>query len=477
MKLTIECGDGATVMEVEGTEPSIFEAAGLWLREQDVPCSFTLRCPYGSAGYRLDVRRPEDAGSRDVNDMHVVETSFDMEGLPAGEYAEAYLTCVEAAANRYKFYRLTPGKDGIRVRYGRIGDYEREVGRPYASRLYWLLVAEKAMKGYVDNSEAYLSPKAAPKGSGACPPPAPDTPGGRLFAKLLGFAKGRVERSLRNADVTVEQAIKSRKLLTGLGAARGVGEFNDRLLGLLGVSPRRVPGFKDRGVRSLLAKDEGDFARIIQREEDLVLAMEAVAGASAPEAGDGPRSFEDLGIEVHEATDSQRAEVRRALGRDLAGRPFRAYRVINPAHRKRFEGYLEANGIDEVKRLWHGSRNENWLSIVENGLLLNPNAVITGKMFGDGIYFAPSSKKSWNYTSFRGTYWARGTSSTGIMGLYATAYGSPLDVTAPGAHSAGSLKRMGRDCVHAHAGDHLLNDEIVYYDEAAVLLQYLVVFE
>ena len=62
------------------------------------------------------------------------------------------------------------------------------------------------------------------------------------------------------------------------------------------------------------------------------------------------------------------------------------------------------------KLLWHGSRNENWMSIISNGLILNPNAVITGKMFGQGIYFAPKSRKSFGYTSYDGSYWARGNS-------------------------------------------------------------------
>ena len=57
-----------------------------------------------------------------------------------------------------------------------------------------------------------------------------------------------------------------------------------------------------------------------------------------------------------------------------------------------------------------------------------PDAIITGKMFGNGVYFAPSSMKSWNYTSYRGTSWANGDADVAFMGLYATAYGTPKDV-------------------------------------------------
>ena len=91
-------------------------------------------------------------------------------------------------------------------------------------------------------------------------------------------------------------------------------------------------------------------------------------------------------------------------------------------------------------------------------------------------YFAPKSTKSWNYTSMRGTYWAKGTSDTAFMALYATAYGTPLDCHSAHSYSQRDLKAQGCNCVHAHAGTALLNDEIIYYDEAAMTINYIVEF-
>ena len=116
------------------------------------------------------------------------------------------------------------------------------------------------------------------------------------------------------------------------------------------------------------------------------------------------------------ATEKQKKEVIAHLSDRLKGKVHQVYRVINQKHKKRFNDYTEKRDIHQVKQLWHGSRNENWFSILENGLQLNPNAIITGKMFGKGIYFAPSSNKSWNYTSYRGTSWASGNSDTAFMG-------------------------------------------------------------
>lgn len=51
--------------------------------------------------------------------------------------------------------------------------------------------------------------------------------------------------------------------------------------------------------------------------------------------------------------------------------------------------------------LWHGTRLGNYLSIMKQGLLLDPSktgAFITGKLYGFGIYAANSFSKSYNYT-------------------------------------------------------------------------------
>ena len=84
--------------------------------------------------------------------------------------------------------------------------------------------------------------------------------------------------------------------------------------------------------------------------------------------------------------------------------------------------------------------------------------------------------KSWNYTSFRGTSWAKGSSDTAFMGLYAVAYGKPLDVEHHRSYTQAMLDKEGKNCVHAHKGAELLNDEIIFYSEKAMVLNYIVEF-
>lgn len=72
--------------------------------------------------------------------------------------------------------------------------------------------------------------------------------------------------------------------------------------------------------------------------------------------------------------------------------------IDRPEARKIYKERFETLGNKQL--LIHGSRMCNWVSILKNGLLLDPSkigAVITGKMFGYGIYWANSFSKSAQY--------------------------------------------------------------------------------
>jgi len=59
--------------------------------------------------------------------------------------------------------------------------------------------------------------------------------------------------------------------------------------------------------------------------------------------------------------------------------------------------------IDNHMLLWHGSGLSNWCSIIKNGFLLPntlKNVILTGKMFGSGIYFSNMCSKSIGYTRY-----------------------------------------------------------------------------
>ena len=107
---------------------------------------------------------------------------------------------------------------------------------------------------------------------------------------------------------------------------------------------------------------------------------------------------------IIDAAEDMKKHILSTLPSDIAKRVEKVYKIIDINRQQTFELYCQQKNITNIQQLWHGSRNENWLSIIKNGLQINPNAKITGKMFGKGIYFAPNPKKSYGYTSCLNTY-------------------------------------------------------------------------
>ena len=413
--------------------------------------------------------------------------------LQPAKYAEAYLTCVNPETNggqgNYKFYRFLPTSAGIEAEYGRIGvnsgrNAPRKVGIPYPTWMYWVKYYEKLSKNYADQTSLYLAPTEEQDDGGfETEPVTPDTDDAFLYSLLLGFARGRVRSSLLAGENVTEAMVKaSFSLIEELRQATDVDAFNSIVQELMAVSPRRIGS-----VKGCMARDASDFARVIANEESLAQAMDAVVAAKTKRRVKPEQSgtFASFGISVRKASAE---EIAADVAPNLSSRLKSCMRdvwAIEPARqRERFEARCARRGIGEGGRrlLWHGSRNENWCSIIQKSLMLNPDAVRTGSMFGNGLYFsmegrAGRGEKSFNYTSWRGSYWARGDQDVAFMALFECAYGKPNKIQSTGWYTQADMDRLDCDCVHAFASPGFLyNEEIVFYTEDAVCMKYLVEF-
>ncbi len=457
------------IIDLPESESDFYHELAKFLVKQPPQQNISVSCEKGMASYKSEYR----SGTLTIfNLMNMIRFS------QADKYPDVYLTCIDRESNKYKFYKLEQNGQKVIATYGRIGN---TVGELFGERTYtyepdmfWIKYEEKIAKGYVDQS-AYFYDRSTSSFATQSPnqniPKAttPTAASQSLFKKLMSFSKRIVQSACVTGSVTPGMAKRSRELLTELYQISDLTEFNKKLDQLLTLVPRKVIK-----VASLYATSKYDFATIIDREENLVSAMESMVLGTKKQSTGYDSSFEDLHIHVDTASDKEEKNVLSLLNNGLDKKVVKVYKITNSRHNERFENYCKKRKITNTKLLWHGSRNENWLSIIENGLLLNPNAIITGKMFGNGIYFAPKSSKSWNYTSIRGSYWAGGNSNTAFMGVYETAYGTPLNVTS--AHSYTERTLGGKDCVHAHAGSSLINDEIIFYNESAMVLRYIVEF-
>lgn len=390
---------------------------------------------------------------------------------------------VTADANNNKYYKMIPHGSTFTVEYGRVGSTPQI--RSYNIKDWDKKIREKLKKGYTDKSELMADLIEKQDTTKSLYKDIPNSDIAEIVERLQSMARQTVSANYNITSDKVTQAMvdKAQDILNTLTSTTEVEQFNTLLLELFEVIPRKM-----KVVSQYLANSMEDYSKIIQTEQSLLDVMKGqvyqhtVQAKEEDTTQDTPKVtiLEAMGLEFEPVDDLDIIKIKYCLG-DNENRFYRAWRVKNHNTQKQFDEYLQNNHQPETKLLWHGSRNENWWSIINSGLVLRPtNAVITGKMFGYGIYFATKAQKSIGYTSLEGSYWARGSSKSAYMGLYSVAYGTPYDV-----HSFNSkyyslnyekLQKLskGANCLHAHAGKMLKNDEIVVYNQSQTTIQYLV---
>lgn len=295
--------------------------------------------------------------------------------------------------------------------------------------------------------------------------------------RLLAFANQAIATNytIKVDEVSPEMLALAKKDLEELSEKKdelSVAQFNMILQHLYKVLPRRIDNLSKN-----LAKQKSDFRDIIANEFDL---YDIMAGQASSAKEDQRRTIlEANGLTVRNVTDEEKAWIVKRLGSE-SKRYINAWKITNEKTERAFNencnkmGFTEKKGIEH---LFHGSRNENFWSIITNGLTVRPSGVvITGKMFGNGTYFAPDACKSMGYTSRSGSRWANGSSNSGFLGIYKVAVGNSAAPDRARAYDYKSLSKDGFHSVWCKRGGQigLRMDEVVVYQDWQSTVEYLV---
>lgn len=206
--------------------------------------------------------------------------------------------------------------------------------------------------------------------------------------------------------------------------------------------------------------------------------------------------YKNLATELEPVKDSKTlTEIRKYLEANYGSTHSIRFRMVNlyevnkPEEIRRFKKH---QNLHNRQLLWHGTRIENIVGILSSSFLLNPNAQITGKMFGNGIYFANSSSKSANYVHTNAD-------GIGFMILCEVALGNPhknvhshhYSKAPDGFHSVLGTGRWQPDTeshvikddgliipigklIEKEPSNYLNYDEYIVYDTAQIRMKYLV---
>ncbi len=400
------------------------------------------------------------------------------------EIRPTYLIFV-SADNHNKYYNLFPEGDQFKVQYGRVD--ATKTTKYYPMSKWDSQIKNKLGKGYQDVTD--LKKDLIEEISSANPEsPYKEIENAAVRAiveKLQNLARETIQKNytVKASAVTQDMVDAAQKIIDTLAnSCSTVEEFNNNLLKLFTVIPRKMGN-----VRDYLASRQENFAKIISKEQDLLDVMRGqiyIKPENEPvETVEKKQQtiLEELGLEMEEATADDVALIK-TLMNESASKFRKAWKVKNLKTQERFDKFVAENDIKDTRLLFHGSRSENWFSIIKTGLVLRPtNAVITGKMWGYGIYFAPKCQKSIGYTSLSGSYWAHGGSNVAYMALFEVAYGTPYDTYSFDSKyyslDYNKLQQLcpGANCVHAHADRGMLrNDEIIVYKEEQLTIKYLI---
>lgn len=315
--------------------------------------------------------------------------------------------------------------------------------------------------------------------------------------KLMGYQKDSVKRNytVSVAQVTQAQVDTAQEKLDAIISSVKVGAdvdaLNDMLVHYYRIIPRKMKKVQDHLIVSLKNKKEVDatFADLLTPEQD---ALDSMAGqvlqtatTSAADKKDEKNKeaiaqdlLDALGLDFLETTAAEVAMIKKMLGGE-SKRFSAAYRVSNKHTEGKYNGLMKTVSNKKADLLWHGSRNENWWSIIQKGLLIRPaGAILTGSMFGNGIYLASKALKSIGYTSSRGSRWANGSADRAYLALYDAHLGSQYVIERwKNEHTyldESKMKTVGHDSVWAKGGYDLVNDEFIVYNIAQCTVRYIV---
>lgn len=391
------------------------------------------------------------------------------------------LICVTANNNNKYYYMENLNNGTFKVRYGRVGASETTLTYPISD---WdKKYNEKIKKGYIDVTEKITAAKKSSELN------IDDKDVKELIQFLISCAKQSIKRDyeISAESVTQEQLDQVQELIDQINNLvlpkfdtydhstlqvpnLSAYNINKILKEIYSIVPRKM-----LDTRSFFLKDNYDLQfvlELLQKEQQRLDTLKSQVTISQTKSD---ITLQSLGFSCELATEADKELIRKNT--DFRLKDHKVFKITNPAT----EAVFNPNKL-KTKLLYHGSRNENFLSILQTGLKIRPKGVATtGSMFGNGIYAANKARKSIGYTSLRGSYWASGSSNKAYLAIFEFATGKEYEVLKGQTYSywMGQLDKQkvtakGCDSVFAQGGVDLRNDEYIVYDSNQCTIRYLI---
>lgn len=425
------------------------------------------------------------------------------------------LIFTDAKENNNKFYELILQEDEqtLVARWGRVGSAGQSKVSTGGKYEFDRTIASKIAKGYVKSKTVSITAGKSSDKLALAEAAKRDLLGDKLLDKNSALLVKLVERltemnrhqivAASNGNIQVDEsglittplglvtastidearALLSKMENSVMRKSFGSKTYIDALQEYLRLIPQKVPAKRGWGdifftdfssltaQNALLDQLEGSLDLYKQKEQEILKKMaegnkinEKVFATSLQIVED-PAIIKKLEKFYNENKNSRHVSSHLKLKN--------VYEVKHDEFEKRF--LEKSKKIGNVRQLWHGTRAFNVLSIFKNGLIIpksGGNYHITGRMFGDGVYFSDQSTKSLNYSY---GYWGGGqVDDNCFMFIADVAMGKEY---VPSGHRSSSYPVKGYDSVFAKANHSgVMNNEMIVYNLDQVHLRYLCEF-
>ena len=385
--------------------------------------------------------------------------------------------------NNNKIYFMKENDDGtFTATWGRVGLGTKETIYPIEK---WdKTYKSKLKKGYVDQTELYVK-----GGKKADLVDIDNKVVKSLIEDLQNYSNISIAKNYNvvSDSVTITQINEAQTIMDKLATytakrKKNIEEINNVLLDLYKTIPRKMKKVQDNLFDDHIKQDD-----LLEKIEDEQAILDTMAGQVSINAlqndtddeVDDRTILEILGVEIDEVTADEEKYIK-GLMKNSKDKYRKAFKVKHISSYNKMKKYCIDNNVGNNVDLFHGSRNQCMLSILNSGLVLHPtNAVITGAMYGAAIYGASKAKKSMGYTSLSGSYWSNGSDNKGYLMIFDFALGKQLKHKTHRSWmytlNADNIKKYGDyDSFHAVGGDSIINDEFMVYNEHQCTIKYLI---
>jgi poly [ADP-ribose] polymerase len=414
------------------------------------------------------------------------------------------LICVEVnedkkkAGNSNKFYHMFEQVDGnFKVEYGRV-DVTKQT-ETYPMSKWETKYNEKIKKGYADQTHLFAKKTITQSGGLQQFADITDQQIKKLVDTLQGYANKSIKANYTIAveSVTQMQVDEAQNIINNLTNLTKPGTaieiINKQLLKLYSTIPRRMQDVRDHILKtsSITLIDKtliSKLEKMLSEEQATLDVMRGQVQIQTQQIKSSNSTTKDIaltlldvmGLKIEPTDANDITTIKKLLGANE--HQFKsAVRITNIKTYKSFHDFLTSCKNKKRELFWHGSRNENFWSILQNGLVLYPaNAVISGKMFGFGLYFADKAQKSIGYTSLRGSYFASGTAPQAFLAVFDVHVGEQYHIKHHQSWcydlNEKNLKAQGAhyDSLFAEGGADLRNNEYIVYRQEQATIKYLV---